>query len=139
IQILLLGWQSCTMSPTSDEVAHLPAGVRIWTTGQIDTYLVNPPLVKAWAAIPVALREPVENWSRCNDTPGSRPEWLIGIDFLSANKTQFPWDFVISRWMCLPFVLLGLIYCWRWGDALFGPRAGLFAAALWCFSPDILG
>jgi hypothetical protein len=139
VQILLVGWQSCRMSPTSDEVAHLAAGVRIWMTGQIDTYLVNPPLVKAWAVIPVVLREPAVNWSRCDTTPGARPEWLIGLDFLSANRAEFPWDFVVARWMCLPFVVIGLIYCFRWGNNLFGPRAGLVAAALWCFSPDILG
>jgi len=139
LHALLLVWLACCHSPTSDEVAHLAAGVRLWTTGRCDVYPVNPPLVKAVATFPVMLRGPQTDWHRMDDRPGARPEWNLGTDFMFANMPDVRWDFVIARWMCLPFCLLGLAYCYWWSETLFGARSGAFAASLWTFSPAILG
>jgi len=136
---LLLGWLACCYSPTSDEVAHLAAGVRLWRQGEFDLYAVNPPLVKAVASWPVVLAPPWEDWRHLDSRPGARPEWLVGMDLLKANTPRFRWDFVMARWMCLPFSILGLLYCFRWSEELFGPAGGLLSASLWCFSPNILG
>jgi len=138
VHICLLGWLACCTSPTSDEIAHLAAGVRIWTQGQFGTYPVNPPLVKLIATWPVVMSSPRTDWRHLDATPGARPEWLIGQDYLKANSPRFRWDFVLARWMCLPFCIVGLMYCFWWGSELFGPAGGLLSAALWCFSPDIL-
>lgn len=139
IHLMLLGWLACRMSPTSDEVAHLAAGVRIWTMGKFDLYPVNPPLVKAMAALPVVLDPLQTDWSRMETAPGARPEWKLGQDLMQANAFRFRWDFVMARWMCLPFGAIGLIYCFRWGLDLFGPWGGLLSASCWCFSPNLLG
>jgi len=138
-QWLLLGWLACCTSPTSDEVAHMAAGVRIWQQQRFDLYPVNPPLVKLVATLPVVLDAPVEDWRHLDTTPGTRPEWIVGADFLRANTPRFRWDFVMARWMCLPFCSLGLIYCYLWSESLWGPMGGLLSAILWSFSPMILG
>lgn len=139
LQTMLLGWMACRYSPTADETAHLAAGIRIWTLRRFDLYQVNPPLVKVAAALPVVLDAPRTDWKRFSDLPGDRPEWVLGLDYMHANVPRFRWDLVLARWACIPFSLLGLWYCFRWSSALFGPESGVLSAALWCFSPNILG
>lgn len=139
LHLLLAGWIGARMSPTSDEIAHLAAGMRIWNTGRTDLYQVNPPLVKALAAAPVMLTGPRVNWLRVTSAPGEREEWAVGLDVMIANWSESRWHFLLARWMCLPLSALGLVYCHRWSAALFGPWAGTAAAACWTFSPNILG
>lgn len=139
LHIVLAGWLSVRYAPTSDEVAHLAAGVRILTTGQFQAYRVNPPLVKSMAAIPVVLQQPRLDWSRVSPDPSVRSEWDVGRDFMRVNGRESLWFFVLSRWMCLPFSVLGLLVCYWWSRDLFGSRSGLLAASLWTFSPNVLG
>src|SRR6187549_688937 len=77
LHVALLGWMACRTAPTSDEVAHLAAGVRIWTTGRFNLYQVNPPLVKAVAAAPVVLEEPNFDWNRFSEDASLRREWIL--------------------------------------------------------------
>ncbi|MBL8848891.1 MAG: glycosyltransferase family 39 protein [Planctomycetaceae bacterium] len=135
----LLAWSGYVHSPTLDEVGHLPGGLVIWQYGRFDLYRVNPPLPRAVAAIPVALLSHETDWSKFSDSPGARPEWAIGSDFIRANGERAFWLFTLARWACIPFSLLGGIVCWRWGRSLFGESAGLLALTLWCFCPNILG
>ncbi|MGH7201076.1 MAG: glycosyltransferase family 39 protein [Planctomycetaceae bacterium] len=44
----------------------------------------------------------------------------------------------MARWALIPLSLLGACVCARWAEKLYGPKAGLLAAALWCFSPNLL-
>lgn len=135
----LLAWSGWRHSPTLDEVGHLPAGLAIWQYGRFDLYRVNPPLVRAVAAAPVALLPHETDWSKFSDAPGARPEWAIGSDFIRANGERSFWLFALARWACIPFSLIGAIVCWRWARAVFGEAAGLIALSAWCFSPDMLG
>lgn len=139
IHVLLLAWIACRTSPTSDEVAHLAAGVRIWQMLDFSTYTVNPPLVKTWAALPVVLSGPRSDWRRHSDNPAERKEWNVGQDFLYANVPNSLWYFTLARWVCIPFGVLGLIYCDRWARDLWGSWAGFAAACAWCFHPEVLG
>ncbi|MCA8998005.1 MAG: glycosyltransferase family 39 protein [Planctomycetaceae bacterium] len=138
LHVLLLGWLACKNSPTSDEVAHLTAGVRIWNFGDTRGYSVNPPLVKAVATLPVVLNHPRSDWRRYSENPADRREWNVGQDFFYANGPVTLWYFTLARWACIPFSLIGLIYCFVWGSELSGPRGGVLAACLWCFDPNIL-
>ncbi|MCA8999054.1 MAG: glycosyltransferase family 39 protein, partial [Planctomycetaceae bacterium] len=126
-------------SPTENEVAHLPAGLAIWRTGRFDLYKVNPPLPRLVAAIPLIMSPHQEDWSRYTANTARRPEWQVAHDFFEANGERSFEFFRMARWACLPFLLLGLIVCWRWGRELRGDWGGLMAASLWCFSPNILG
>jgi hypothetical protein len=46
----------------------------------------------------------------------------------------------LARWACIPFSLLGGLYCFFWARELYRhDTAGLIALSLWCFDPLILG
>lgn len=133
--LFLTSWYA----PTQDEVAQLPAGLAIWKQGRFDLYRVNPPLARAVAAAPVLFLPHEEDWRRAHpDRPG-RIEWDVGADFVAANPEHWLRCFQLARWACLPFSLLGLAICWDWGRELTNRWGGFVAAALWCFSPALLG
>ena len=139
IHVVLLGWSGWRHSPTVDETAHLPAGLRIWATGACDLYTVNPPLVRLLAALPVHWARPQVDWRRCIIDPAFRSEFLVGQDFVAANQSRCFWYITLARWACLPFSVLGAVVAYHWAGQLYGAKSGLMALALWCFSPAILG
>ena len=134
----LLAWGAWSHSPTLNEVGHLAAGVSHWQWSRYDLYRVNPPLVRMVAALPVLCAGPATDWQHYFEGPGARPEFKVGEDFVAANGSRSPWFWTLARWSCLPFSLLGGYICLSWATQLYGRRAGAFALALWCFSPNIL-
>ncbi len=139
VHAVLLAWGAWQHSPSWDEVGHLPAGLSHWRIGRFDLYRVNPPLVRAWATVPVVLLRPEVDWRGYEAHAGSRPEWRIGQQFIRVNGDGSFWYFTVARWACIPLSLLGGIVCWRWAGELYGGYAALLALALWCFCPSILG
>ena len=135
----LLAWSGWSHSPTTDEVGHLPAGISHWTLRRFDLYNVNPPLVRAIAAIPVVLAGAEVDFTGYPTEPGERPEWDIGRRFLDENGPRAFWYFTIARWACIPFSLIGGVFCYRWGRELYGTASGIVALVLWCSSPFVLG
>jgi hypothetical protein len=136
VHVIMLLWIGYRNSPTMDEVGHLPAGICIDRLGRFDVYRVNPPLVKAIAALPVVLSGPATDWK--NYYAEERPEFALGTAFIVANGERAFWYFTLARWACIPFSLLGGLVCYRWSSDLYGRPAGLLALSLWCFSPNIL-
>ena len=134
----LVGWGAWVHSPTTDEIAYLPAGIWHWTTGRFELASVSPPLVRMVAAIPVLVAQPKTDWSAVDVAPGHRSAHTVGRAFLAANGTQATWYFTIARWACIPFSWLGLYICWRWAGELYGEKAAVLAGVLWCFSPNLL-
>ncbi len=133
---VLLGWAATKSSPTLDEPPHLAAGLYIWKYGRFDVYRVNPPLVKAVAALSVFLADPATNWRA---VPGDlRPEWSLGDAFMAANGERAFWLLTLARWACIPLILIGGYACYRWATELYGSASGLLALVLWCFSPEVL-
>ena len=139
LQTFLLAWGSYKHSPNWDEIGHLPAGLSHWWTGSFDLYAVNPPLVRMIAALPVLATEAKTNRKRLQQEPGTRLEFQVGQAFLNANRTRSFWYFSLARWACIPFSWLGMYMCYRWAGDLYGHKAGIAAAAIWCFSPNVLG
>lgn len=132
-------WAGFTYSPTTDEVAHLPAGLSNWQLGRFELYSVNPPLVKMVAAVPVCWMAPVTDWSRAKGSgPGSRLEFSVGGIFIEQNGINTISFFRAARLACISFSILGGWVCFLWGRAVFGDSAGLLAGLLWCLSPMIL-
>jgi hypothetical protein len=134
-----LGWIAYRSSPTFDEVAHLPAGISIWSLRRFDIYSVNPPLTRVVAAIPAVVSGSKTDWSHVDDDPFRRPEFQIGRNFVTANGDQAFGYYTMGRWMCIPISLLGACTCYCWARDIYGVRSGLLAMALWCYSPSILG
>ena len=135
----LLAWSAARHSPVRGEESFLPAGLSHVCLGRFDLYRVNPPLVRMVAALPVALSSPITDWSRYSAEPLRRSELVVAMDFLDANGSRSFWFFRLGRWACIPLSLLGGLVCFRWAADLYGTASGMFALALWCFSPYVLG
>lgn len=131
---LLAVWNS----PTIDEVGHLPAGIAVYEYGRFDLYRVNPPLIKALAAVPAAVGGAETGWSQYYESDFGRPEWAVGQAFVSVNEGDwFRW-YKYARWAVLPLSLLGALVCYQWSRELYGEAAGVLSLAMWCFSPNVL-
>jgi hypothetical protein len=68
-----------------------------------------------------------------------RQEFQAGLSFVEAHGAKSFLLFFRARIACLPFSICTLILCFYIASNLYGPRAGLFSAILWCFSPTSLG
>ncbi|MDR1962672.1 MAG: glycosyltransferase family 39 protein [Planctomycetaceae bacterium] len=140
VHSLLLGYAAACHSPTALEPPLLAAGVSHWELGRYELYRVNPHLVRMVAAIPVMLVGCETNWTRFVDGPRTRPEYSIGSQFIEINGERSLWLMTLARWACIPFSLIGGLYCFFWSRELYRrDTAGLIAVTLWCFDPIILG
>lgn len=139
IHVCLLAYSGAVHSPTENEAAHLVAGLHEWHTGTFTLYRVNPPIVKAVAAIPVVVAGYNEDWSGYTEAVGARPVFNMGEHFIRANGRNSFRLMTMARWACIPFSVLGAWICFLWGRDLFGKYAGYMACCLWCFSPMVLG
>jgi 4-amino-4-deoxy-L-arabinose transferase-like glycosyltransferase len=138
VHTVLLAYSAYVHSPTSNEPGHLVAGLSNWRFGRFDVYCVNPPLIRMVAALPVMAAGYKEDWSRFYASPGARPEFVMGEDWLLANGERSFFLFMIARWACIPFSWLGAMVCYMWARDLYGRPAGIIAASFWCFEPNIL-
>ena len=134
----LLSYGAYVHSPTLNEPGHLAAGISYWSFGKFDVYNVNPPLVRLVAALPVIASGCETDWTNFRAGAGARPEFVLGEDFVAANRERSFWLFTLARWACIPFSLLGGFVCFLWARDLYGNAAGLFALTLWCFCPNII-
>lgn len=138
IHCSLLMHNAIWLSPTLCEPGHLAAGVSCWYVGRFELYHVNPPLVRATAAIPVVLMKPATKWDNFDPYPTARSETIVGIDFFSANGKRSFLLLTVARVACIPFSILGACICFQWADALYGRASALIAIILWCFCPTVL-
>jgi energy-converting hydrogenase Eha subunit B len=140
LQAGLLVWSAKVHSPTWDEVGHLAAGISHWKTGRFDLYAVNPPLVRVIAAAPVVLFDPPQmDWNAYRSDPSLRSEVYLGRRMIELNGEEIDRRFFLARLAVLPIALLGTYLCFAISRHAFGVVSGLVAAALWAFSPNVLG
>ena len=138
VHTALLAYSAYVHSPTLNEPGHLVAGLSHWKFGRFELYRVNPPLVRMVAALPVMAAGYEEDWTGFHEGPGARPVFGMGEQFVAANGERSLFLFMIARWACIPFSWIGGIVCYLWARDLYGRPSGVFASALWCFSPNIL-
>jgi hypothetical protein len=127
---VLLAWSALLHSPTIDEVRWLPAGLHHWQTGTFTKAIVNPPLVRLIAAVPVLCTLAHEG-ALAQAGPNA-------TDLVRAYGLRAFWLFTIGRWACIPISLMGGYICYRWARQLYGTPSAFLALTLWCFSPNIL-
>ena len=116
----LLAYSATRHSPTMLEPAQLAAGISNWEFGRFELYRVNPPLVRMIAALPVMAAGCETDWSGFYDSPGARPEFAVGSDFIAANGERSIWLFTLARWACIPISLIGGLFCFVWARELWG-------------------
>ncbi|MEX2176655.1 MAG: glycosyltransferase family 39 protein [Pirellulaceae bacterium] len=135
----LLGYSAAIHSPVIDEPAHLAAGLSHWRRGDFSLYQVNPPLVRLVATAPLLLTNVETVWEEGWQELATRGEFSAGESLVQANGSRIFYYTTIARLPCIAFSLAGLLACFAWARLLFGKEGGLCAAALWSFSPFVLG
>lgn len=125
---LQFGWRSYqthrVFNDTADEEIHIACGLEVWAAGRYQAEPQHPPLARVvLAALPylAGLR-----------AAGRTTSW-------NAGEEEFYWRTLsLARWGNLFFLPFLLAYVYRWGCELYGAWAGLGAAALAGFSPNLL-
>ena len=120
-------------TPTHDEFWHLPIGLRIWKTGRFDDDVINPPLVRLWAAIPLVIG------GANTGSDDSRQEFGdIGKNFWNGNGDKARFWFFLGRLMIIPLAALAGLVIALWTRAWYGERAAILAVLLWTCCPTAL-
>lgn len=120
-------------SVTHDEYWHLPAGLAVLKYGRFDADNLNPPLSRAWSALPLAiLRVQLGEGAAPNDST------TLGDRFLAENLDRYHKLYAYARLMNLAWsVLAGLVIA-AWGRDMYGEGAAVVGAALWFLCPVVL-
>ena len=117
---------------TSDEAAHILCGLEVWQTGRYTMEAQHPPLARAVVALPPYVAGLRLIKRRDRKTPWSDALWV-------DSKPEFYWRTLsLARLGNLAFAPFLLVYVYLWGRRLYGPAAGLAAAGLVSFSPNLL-
>jgi hypothetical protein len=124
-------------SAIMDEVAHVPAG---YTSVNDQDYRLNPehpPLAKALAGLPLALKGdvkgPESDWSWT-----AIDQWEAGW-FMLYEAGNNPADLLL--WSRIPIMLLMILLgflLFKWAKELYGSKVALVVLGLYAFYPDIL-
>lgn len=137
----LLLWQAVSNAPTSDEAAHLIAGVATVQTGDPAFYRVNPPLHKLVSGMAVDMLTSCRVASAYPASmfgSGNRQEFEMAKRTLAQSPDDYPRWFYIGRMVRIPVILFAA-WMMLGQHLLISQRAGMIAAVLWLTSPLVLG
>ena len=138
VQAILLTINAWRNGPGWDEWGHLPSGLYSLQYGDHHPYRVNPPLARLIAAVPALLSGGGIAPAVLPRQPGFRSEALLSMRYVHQHGEDVFHYMSVARMVVLPIALAGTLLLWRAGNH-FGRRpVGLFAAALWVFSPMVL-
>ncbi len=133
----LMFFSSRADSLTVDEKVHITAGyLHVWK-GNYTFNSEHPPLLNDLAGLFAKLANPRLPEVSLSDFEGGE-QWQYGDLFFYNDGNNID---AIVFWARFPFIFLtlGLIYLvFIWARTVFGPKAGLAAAALVGFCPNIL-
>ena len=133
MQFLLAVDAGRKQTPTHDEYWHLPLGLLIWKTGRFDYDVINPPLLRLWAALPLWIGGAKLDTEVPFVTPRDTGDllWMSNRDY---NLQWFAWGRAMVALMNLGTGwLLG-----KWARRWYGELAGFAAVLLFCTCPTIL-
>ncbi len=137
----LMVWQAVSNAPTSDEAAHLIAGVAMVQTGDPAFYRVNPPLHKliSGAAVDLATTCRIAGlYSASLFASGNRQEFEMATSTIAQSPDDYSRWFLVGRMVRIPVILFAA-WMMLGQHVLIPQRAGLIAAVLWLTSPLVLG
>jgi 4-amino-4-deoxy-L-arabinose transferase-like glycosyltransferase len=142
VQGIALWIASRRLSPTVDEYPHLVAGLYYWQTGEFNLYNVNPPLVRLWASLPLAIEQvaiPHEEFL-ASYRREQRLEFDLGKAFVEQHGDKAFSFLVTARRMVVLLTLLGtLCLYWLAVELTDNQAAAMLATFVWAFNPIVLG
>lgn len=120
-------------TPTHDEYWHLPIGLRMWKAGRFDDDVINPPPVRLWAAIPLAL-----GGADPGDVNARLDVGDIGDAFWRNNSEKFRNWFFLGRLMVIPLMTATGLAIAVWSRTWYGDRVALVSVLLWVCCPTAI-
>ncbi len=132
VQVALSVHFALTAMVTHDEYWHLPVGALNCRTLRFDWEPLNPPLVRAWAGLPVAFAD---------ETPIPEqpiPPGEYGDRFVRKHGRDFERLYFLGRLMMIALSAVTTLTLAAWAWSLFGPAAGLVTAVVWGLSPTTI-
>jgi hypothetical protein len=136
IIVIIFSWMSIkTNSVTVDEFTHVPVGISQLHYGKYNMEMLNPPLIRLWAALPQLFLAP-----RLYLAPGFQNIDYVfyARQFMVDNQARYHFLIMASRIMIL-FLLIPLgILVWRWTKKDFGIQTAMIALLLLLLNPNIL-
>jgi 4-amino-4-deoxy-L-arabinose transferase-like glycosyltransferase len=118
-----------TKNVTHDEIWHLPVGLLHLQSGAFDQDVLNPPLSRMWAALPL--------WMASVTTERGADGSACGVNFVNSREDFQRW-YNRGRVFHLAWTVAAacLVACWAWD--LFGPAAAVLATLLYCTCPNVI-
>jgi Dolichyl-phosphate-mannose-protein mannosyltransferase len=125
---------------TNDEIVHIPAGYYHLVAGEYQLNNEHPPLIKMWAALPLLLIQPQEAPPTAAEKQGvfNGLTWSYEHRFWQSNLAQFGRILFWTRAMMIVLTLGLGVLIFVYARSLFGPRAAVFAVALFSLEPTVL-
>lgn len=121
------------LTVTHDEYWHLPVGLLNLSEGRFHFDNLNPPLVRAWAALPLFL-----SGERIHLENADADAFEIGDIFVSSVGERYDRLYAVSRSMIVILSVLTGVVIAVWARQWFGDAAALLATLLWSTSPTFL-
>ncbi|GMV07161.1 MAG: glycosyl transferase [Gemmatimonadota bacterium] len=129
-------------SLTYDELSYIPAGYSYVVTGDFRLNHEQPPLMKLLAGagmLPLRPRLPVEHASWAAAGEGDlNTQWDFGREFLLRANPNGERLVLFARIPTVLVTMLLVVGVFVFARDLYGPAAGLLAATLCAFDPNIL-
>ncbi|MDI6783579.1 MAG: glycosyltransferase family 39 protein [bacterium] len=122
-------------SVTVDEYTHVPVGLSQLRTGKFNMEMMNPPLVRMWASLPLLFYRP-----RLHLEPGfENIDYVFyARQFMLENAEQYHTLVVLCRIMIFLLIIPLAILLWKWTSKEYGAETGVVALFLLLLNPNIL-
>lgn len=123
-------------SLTFDEVAYIPSGYSYVVTGDYRLNPEHPPLMKLLAGLALLPLKP--RLDTGHPSWESRDQWAFGRHFFETSDRDVEQLVRVARLPIVLVTVLLVVGAYLFATELYGRRAGMLAAALCAFSPNLL-